>query len=419
MSVPTAIDAAALADLIERTRTFIREEVLPVEDASGGDIVAAGGDKLRVELQDKAKAAGIFAPHAPIEYGGLGLPITQHAPLFEEAGYSLFGPVALNIAAPDEGNTHMLDKLATPQQRAYYLAPLATGHVRSAFAMTEPSPGAGADPRALRTAAVREGDTWRITGDKHFITGADGADFFIIMARTSGEPGDPGGATMFLAPADSPGITVGRHIETLDRAMIGGHCEVRFEDLILGEDAVLGGVDAGFAGAQVRLGPARMTHVMRWLGAARRAHDIALNYVNNRSAFGSSLAELGMVHQLVADNEIDIAATRALLMTACAELELGGHAGTSTSIAKTFGSEAIGRIVDRSVQMCGGLGVSYDLPLARLSREVRPFRIYDGPSEVHRFSIAKRALGAARRAAAESGAGKATLVATAEPEMVR
>lgn len=393
------VDQPVLADLIERTRSFVRAEVLPVEDAASGDIAAAGGDELRKQLQAAARGAGVYAPHAPVEYGGLGLPISQQAPLFEEAGYSLFGPLALNIAAPDEGNTHLLDRLATGEQRERFLAPLARGDVRSAFAMTEPTPGAGSDPRALNTRARRDGDRWRITGSKHFITGADGAAFFIVMARTSGEPGDAGGATMFLVPADAEGITVGRHIETLDRSMIGGHCEVDFVDVTVDADVVLGEVDQGFVGAQIRLGPARMTHVMRWLGAARRAHDVALDYVNNRSGFGSPLAELGMVHQLVADNEIDIAATRALLMTACAELEAGGDAGTATSIAKTFGAEAIGRIVDRSVQMCGGLGVSGDLPLARLTREVRPFRIYDGPSEVHRFSIAKRALSAARRRA--------------------
>ncbi|AWK74639.1 acyl-CoA dehydrogenase [Rhodococcus oxybenzonivorans] len=396
--------APEVTALVEKTRAFTREVVLPVEDEHGGDITAAGGDTLRVELQKAAKEAGVFAPHAPVEYGGHGLNMTDRAPVFEEAGYSLFGPIALNIGAPDEGNVHMLAHIASAEQKEQFLAPLAHGDVRSAFAMTEPSPGAGSDPSALTTRAEKVPGGWKINGHKYFITGADGAGFFIIFARTSGQPGDRGGATMFLTPADVPGLKVGRHIDTLDRAMIGGHCEVFFDDLFIPDSGVLGEVDEGFAYAQVRLGPARMTHVMRWLGAARRGHDVAVAHVARREGFGGKLGDLGMVQKMVADNEIDIAATRALLTQACWELDQGGHASNATSIAKTYAAEAIFRIVDRSIQMCGGLGVSGDLPLARLSREVRPFRVYDGPSEVHRWAIAKRVIGAAKKAAREAGA---------------
>ncbi|SNS56791.1 acyl-CoA dehydrogenase family protein [Rhodococcoides kyotonense] len=385
--------------LIDKTRTFVRDEVLPIEDEFLGNIADAGGDDRRLSMQKAAKDAGVFAPHAPIEYGGAGLNMSDRAPLFEEGGYSLFGPVALNIGAPDEGNVHMLAHIASAAQKEQFLAPLATGDVRSAFAMTEPAPGAGSDPSALTTAAVKVDGGWKIDGHKWFITGADGAGFFIIMARTSGKPGDRGGATMFLAPADTEGIKVGRHIGTLDKAMIGGHCEVFFDNVFVPDENVLGAVDEGFAYAQVRLGPARMTHVMRWLGAARRGHDIAVAHVAQREGFGSKLGDLGMIQKMVADNEIDIAATRALLVQACFALDQGSHAGNETSIAKTFAAEAIFRIVDRGIQMCGGLGVSDDLPLARLSREVRPFRVYDGPSEVHRWAIAKRVVGAAKKAA--------------------
>ncbi|RZK93712.1 MAG: acyl-CoA dehydrogenase family protein [Rhodococcus sp. (in: high G+C Gram-positive bacteria)] len=390
--------------LVEKTRAFTRDMVLPLEDENHGDITAAGGDTLRVELQKAAKDAGVFAPHAPVEYGGHGLNMTDRAPVFEEAGYSLFGPVALNIAAPDEGNVHMLDHIASPEQKEQFLAPLAHGDMRSAFAMTEPSPGAGSDPTALTTRAEKVPGGWKINGHKYFITGADGTGFFIIFARTSGQPGDRGGATMFITPADVTGLTVGRHIDTLDKSMIGGHCEVFFDDLFVPDSGVLGEVDQGFRYVQVRLGPARMTHVMRWLGAARRGHDIAVAHVAEREAFGGTLGDLGMIQQMVADNEIDIAATRALLTQACWELDQGEHASNATSIAKTFAAEAIFRIVDRSIQMCGGLGVSGDLPLARLSREVRGFRIYDGASEVHRWAIAKRAIGAAKKAAREAAA---------------
>jgi alkylation response protein AidB-like acyl-CoA dehydrogenase len=387
--------------LVEQTEAFIKDVVLPVEDEHNGDVAMAGGDDVRRALQKATKAAGVFAPHAPIEYGGHGLNMSDRAPVFEAAGYSLFGPIALNIAAPDEGNVHLLAHVANPEQRQQFLEPLARGEVRSAFAMTEPAPGAGSDPSALTTRAERTDGGWRISGHKWFITGADGASFFIIFARTSGDPGQRGGATMFLSPADATGLRVGRHIDTPDKAMLGGHCEVFFEDLFVSDSAVLGEVDRGFEYAQVRLGPARMTHVMRWLGAARRGHDVAVAHVAARAGFGARIGDLGMVQKMVADNEIDIASTRALLTRACWELDQGGRASTATSIAKTHASEAIFRIVDRSTQMCGGLGVSEDLPLARLAREVRPFRIYDGPSEVHRWAIAKRVIGAAKRAAQE------------------
>lgn len=387
----------AVLDLEARTSHFVREHVLPVEDASGGDIERAGGDGLRRRLQALAREAGLLSPHAPVEYGGLGLGMVDRAPVFEAAGHSLFGPLALNVAAPDEGNAHLLAHVATTEQKEQFLRPLVSGEQRSAFAMTEPAPGAGSDPTALLTEARRAPGGWRITGRKWFITGADGAAFFIVMARTSGEPGSAHGATMFLTPADAAGLQVGRHIGTSDRSMVGGHCEVAFHELFVPDELVLGDVDRGFANAQVRLGPARMTHVMRWLGAARRGHEIALRHVAERQGFGSRLADLGMIQQLVADSEIDIAATRALLLRACWELDQGERAATATSIAKTFAAEAIGRVVDRAIQMCGGLGVSDDLPLARLAREVRPFRIYDGASEVHRWSIARRAVHAATR----------------------
>jgi len=381
-----------IAAIVAATKAFVRREVLPLDDEHDGDIERAGGDALRSRLQAMARAEGLLSPHGPVDCGGLGLGMAERAPVFEAAGWSLFGPMALNINAPDEGNVHLLDQVASDAQRARYLGPLVRGQARSAFAMTEPSPGAGADPTMLTTTAAKVDGGWLINGRKWFITGADGATFYIIMARTSGEPGEPGGATMFLAPSRAAGIEVVRHIDTVDRSMLGGHCEMRFTDVFVADDDVLGGVDEGFRYAQVRLGPARMTHVMRWLGAASRAHEVAVQYVAKRPAFGGRLADLGMMQQLIADNEIDLAATRALLLEACRELDGGSRASESTSIAKTFAAEALHRVVDRATQMCGGLGVSRDLPVARIAREIRPFRIYDGPSEVHRWSIARRAV---------------------------
>jgi acyl-CoA dehydrogenase len=384
--------SADIASLVAATSEFIGRVVLPIEDAHDGDVDAAGGEELRRTLQGKARDLGLLSPHGPVDCGGLGLGMVDRAPVFEAAGYGLFGPMALNINAPDEGNIHLLDHVATAAQRERYLKPLVAGRTRSAFAMTEPAPGAGADPSMLATRAAKVDGGWLVNGHKVFITGADGAGFYIVMARTSGEPGGVGGATMLLAPAEAPGLEVVRHIGTIDRSMLGGHCEMTFTDVFVPDEDVLGGVDEGFRYAQVRLGPARMTHVMRWSGAARRAHEVAVRHVAGREAFGGRLADLGMMQQMIADNEIDLAATRALLMEACRELDEGGRAAESTSIAKTFAAEALHRIADRAVQMCGGLGVSRDLPVARIAREIRPFRIYDGPSEVHRWSIAKRAV---------------------------
>ncbi|MEV3912995.1 acyl-CoA dehydrogenase family protein [Streptomyces canus] len=384
-----------VAAVARRTTAFVQDVVIPEERACDGNI-HAGPEPLRRRLQQAARDAGVFAPHVGTEWGGLGLDLCGQAVVFEAAGYSLLGPLALNCAAPDEGNSHLLEVVATDEQKERYLRPLAAGEVRSCFAMTEPAPGAGSDPRALATIATRVDGGWRIDGRKWFISGADGAAFAICMARTSGGPGDAGGATMFLVDADNPGMKIVRNIDTLDQGLFGGHSEIVFEGCEVADSAVLGEVDQGFTYAQVRLGPARMTHCMRWLGVARRAQDIALERATERAAFGKPLAELGMVQQLLADSEIDIATSRAVLWRACWELDQGRSAAQHTSIAKTFVSEAVNRVVDRSVQVCGALGISGDAPLSRLYREVRPFRIYDGPSETHRWAIAKRAVRAAR-----------------------
>ena len=390
-----------VAEIARRTAEVVRDVALPEELACGGS-VHDGPEPLRRRLQDAARRAGVFAPHVARRWGGLGLDLRGQAVVFEEAGYSLLGPLALNCAAPDEGNMHLLQQVATADQQERYLRPLAAGEIRSCFAMTEPAPGAGSDPRALATTATRVPGGWRLDGRKWFISGADGAGFAICMARTSGAPGDPGGATMFLVDAGNPGMRLVRNIETLDEGLFGGHSEVVFDGCEVADARVLGEVDKGFEHAQVRLGPARLTHCMRWLGAARRARDIALRHAADRSAFGRPLAELGMVQQMLADSEIDIEASRALLWRACWELDQGRPAAQPTSIAKTFVAEAVNRVVDRAVQVCGALGISGDLPLGRLLREVRAFRIYDGPSETHRWAIARRAVRAARDRATTS-----------------
>ncbi|WP_217576744.1 acyl-CoA dehydrogenase family protein [Streptomyces sp. GbtcB7] len=382
-----------VAELRDRTAAFVRETVLLAELRM---LQGAGSpdDVLRRELQQAARAAGVFAPTVSTSLGGLGLDVRGQSVVLEEAGYSLLGPLALHCAAPDEGNMHLLEKVATEAQRERFLKPLAAGDVRSCFAMTEPSPGAGSDPSQLVTTARRTDGGWVIDGRKWFITGADGAAFAIVMARTSGTGGADGvlEATMFLVPVDTPGFRLVRHVPTLDTGFTGGHGEIELSGCTVGDDAVLGEVGKGFAYAQVRLAPARLTHCMRWLGLARRAHDIALEYAGSRTAFGSRLGDLGMVQQHIADNEIDLAASRALIREAAWVLDSGRSGKHETSVTKTFVAEAVGRVVDRAIQVCGALGISGDLPLGAYLREVRAYRISEGPSEVHRWSIARRVL---------------------------
>ena len=377
-----------IAELAERTRSFIAEKVIPFE--SDPRWTGHGPtEELRKELTDLGRVSGLFAPHAPKEFGGLGLGHLERAFVFEEAGYSLLGPTALHCGAPDEGNTHLLDVAANPTQREQFLAPLARG-ARSCFAMTEPD-GAGADPSLLATTARVDGNGYVINGRKWFITGAKGADFVIIMARIEGGSAD-GGAAMFIVPSDREGILLEKQMDTLDSSFAGGHWEMRFENLRVDQEDILGQPGGGFRQAQVRLAPARLTHCMRWLGSARRAHETALDYANRREVFGQKLGKHEGVGFMLADNEMDIRTARLSLMQAAWLLDQGDHAAEESSMAKVQCSEAIWRIVDNAVQILGGAGTSAHLPVERIFREVRGFRIYDGPSEVHRWSLARKAL---------------------------
>lgn len=252
---------ADLTEFAERVRAFVREEVVPYE-ADGRWSAHGPNDDLRRELNGLAKRAGVFAPHVPEEFGGRGLSHVGRAVVFEAAGYSMLGPVALHCAAPDEGNIHLLDVVASPAQRERFLKPLATGEVRSSFCMTEPPPGAGSDPSQLSTTARRDGDHYVIDGDKWLITGAEGAAFAIVMAKITGGEHE-GRATMFLTDMDAPGIHIGRMLDTLDSSFVGGHAVMRFEDLRVHESDILGEVGEGYRYAQVRLAPARLTHCMR------------------------------------------------------------------------------------------------------------------------------------------------------------
>ncbi len=380
-----------VAELAERTRRFVRERILPYEN-DPRQTAHGPSPELRCELLALGRAAGLLSPHVGREWGGLGLDHRAQAVVFEEAGYSPLGPVALNCFAPDEGNMQLLERVAETTQKERWLRPLAAGTIRSCFMMTEPAPGAGSDPGMLQTTARRDGEDFVIDGRKWLITGAVGAELAIIMARNKGDPAGPAGATMFLAPMPAPGIVVERVLDTLDRFMAGGHAVIRLDRLRLHQSQVLGRVGEGFRYAQVRLAPARLTHCMRWLGAARRAHEVATEHARRRTAFGKPLGEHEGVGFMLADNEMDLHTSRLVVWHTAWLLDQGHGARHQSSMAKVIASEAIWRVVDRSVQILGGLGITEDTIVARLFREIRPFRIYDGPSEVHRWSIARRVL---------------------------
>jgi acyl-CoA dehydrogenase len=375
-----------IVDLQLRARRFIAEQVIPLERdprcTPHGPTL-----ELREELVAMARAAGLLTPHGPREFGGLGLSHIAKAVVFEEAGYSTLGPTAMNVHAPDEGNIHLMEAVASVEQKNRWLKPQVEGRSRSCFAMTEPAPGAGADPSMLMTTAVKEGNDYLINGTKWFITGAEGASYVIIMARM-----EDGSATMFLSDMDREGIRVERQMDSMDSCFVGGHCVMKFENLRIPASDVLGEVGKGFRYAQVRLAPARLTHCMRWLGQARRAHDVALAYARTRQAFGKALGEHEGVGFMLADNDMDLQTARLHIWHTAWMLDQGHKCNFESSRAKVISSEALWRTVDRSVQILGGQGVTGETIVMRIFMDMRAFRIYDGPSEVHRWSMARKLL---------------------------
>jgi acyl-CoA dehydrogenase len=383
MSLLDTTQITAARERASDIRKFIETELISLErDPRNG---AHGPDpRLVKEIRELARKQGLMTPH----YDNDCNPVSHRAAaiLLRAAGWSLLGPVAMNVMAPDEGNMNLIAKVGRADQRDRFLGPLIEGRIRSAFLMTEPSweDGAGSDPSMLQTVARRDSEGWLIHGRKAFITGIDGAEAAIIMCRTDG------GATMFLVELPDEAIRIERIIDTIDRSMPGGHAVVAIEGLRVRPEHVLGEVDAGFQYAQVRLAPARLTHCMRWLGACDRAHAVAVDYACQRQAFGKPLIEHEGVGFQLADNVIDLKNCE-LMIDWCASILDDGKSGTlESSMTKVFVSEALFRVADRCVQVMGGLGVSSDTIVERVFRETRAFRIYDGPTEVHRWSIAKR-----------------------------
>ena len=380
--------SAPVRELQETTRRFIADKVIPLESDSRQS--SHGPDEaLRHELISRARDAGLLTPHASLAMGGMGLSHVAKALVFEEAGYSWLGPTALNIHAPDEGNIHLMEEVATSRQKERWLRPQVEGRTRSCFAMTEPG-GAGADPSMLTTTATRDGDDYVINGTKWFITGADGADYVIVMARM-----EDGSATMFLTDMDRRGVVLERNMEAMDRCFTGGHGVLRFDSVRVPAEDVLGEPGKGFRYAQVRLAPARLTHCMRWLGQARRAHELAVAYAARRRAFGKTLAEHEGVGFMLADNDMDLHTARLHIWHTAWLLDQGEQCNFESSRAKVVCSEALWRVVDRCVQILGGQGVTAEAAVMRIFTDMRAFRIYDGPSEVHRWSMARKIVKAA------------------------
>lgn len=381
-----------------KVRTFIDDHIVPYErDPRIGP--HGPTEELRFELNALARNAGLISPHAPLQYGGLGLNHLSMAVIFEAAGWSTLGPVALNIQAPDEGNVNLLNLVGTTEQKERWLPEIVSGEMRTVFSMTETATGgAGSDPSLLNTTAQRDGDRFIITGRKYMITGFPGAGLNIIMANARDEDGNDLGATMFLSDMGADGCKLVRMLDTLDSNSPGGHAEVEFEGLKVPAENVLGAVGEGFRYAQVRLGPARLTHCMRWLGAAVRCHAIAADHARNRKSFGKVLGEHQGVGFMLADNEMDLHLARLAIWHAAWLLDNGDKARNETSMVKVFCSEALGRVVDRCVQILGSIGITTDTVVERVYRDIRPFRIYDGPSEVHRHALARRVLASSGRA---------------------
>ena len=346
-------------------------------------------DDLVDELRERARAAGVLTPH--ILADGTHLHHAEVAGILRAAGLHPLGPLAVNVAAPDEGNMFLLGKVATAEQRSRFLDPMVAGRARSAFFMTEPAVdgGAGSDPAMMQTVARLDGNHWVIDGRKAFITGAKGARVGIVMAKT--DPGDGRmAATMFLVDLPDPAIRIERVLDTIDSSMPGGHSIVVIDSLRVAADQILGAPHEGFAYAQVRLAPARLTHCMRWLGACTRAHEIATAYAVKRQAFGKPLIDHEGVGFMLADNLIDLKQAELMIDWCAAVLDTGAAGTAESSMTKVAVSDALFRIADRCVQVMGGTGVSGDTIVEQVFREIRAFRIYDGPTEVHKWSLAKK-----------------------------
>ncbi len=382
-TLPQEID-----DYRQRYRAFVAERLLPLEqDPDAYD----DHENIRLDvlerLRAEARAAGLWAPQMPRERGGQGLPVVGMTACYEEMNYSIFGPVTFNCAAPDDGNMIALNKIGTEEQKARWLQPIVDGKVRSSIVMTEPAPGAGSDPAMMLTTAERKGDKWIVRGRKWFITGAGVAQHFLLIAKTSGDKRK--GLTAFLFDRDQPGWRIVRRIPVMGPEEHGGHCEMEFDGLEIPDENRLMNVGDGLKVTQIRLGTARLTHCMRWLGLARRSMDIAADYVSQREALGSRLAGRESVQWLLGEAAMQIEIGRLLVMRAAARLDRGEFARKEISMAKIAVADVLHKAVDTAIQLNGARGYSKDTILEWIYRYARQARLVDGASEVHRMVLAR------------------------------
>ncbi|MGE8142106.1 acyl-CoA dehydrogenase family protein [Novosphingobium sp. NPDC080210] len=367
-----------------RVEAFVRDVVIPYETDPRRDNHGAPLDDLVMEMREKARAAGVLTPHVLPDGGHLTQLETAY--VLQKSGLSPLGPLAVNTMAPDEGNMYLLGKVGSPEIKERFLKPLVEGRARSAFFMTEPAleGGAGSDPSMMQTTCKLDGNHWVINGRKAFITGAEGAKVGIVMAKADE------GACMFLVDLPNPAIRIEHVPNTIDNSMPGGHATVVIDNLRVPADQMLGEAGEGFKYAQIRLSPARLSHCMRWHGCCQRAHEIATDYANRRHAFGKALIDHEGVGFMLAENLIDLKQAELMIQWCAQVLDTGSLGTAESSMAKVAVSEALMRIADRCVQVMGGRGVTDHTIVEQVFREVRAFRIYDGPTEVHKWSLAKK-----------------------------
>ncbi|MBP6020011.1 MAG: acyl-CoA dehydrogenase family protein [Burkholderiaceae bacterium] len=383
--------SSTAADYRKRIKSFVDSELIPLEkDPASYDEHENVNEALLQILRDKAKQQGLWCLQMPRERGGQGLKVAEMAACYEEMNRSIFGPVVFNSSAPDDGNMMVLNKVGTPAQKDRWLQPIIDGTVRSSFAMTEPAPGCGSDPSMMQTRAERQGNEWVIHGTKHFITGAGVASHFILIARTSDDTRK--GLTAFMFHKDDPGWEIVRRIPIMGPEEHGGHCELRFNGLRIPDENRLMEVGDGLKLTQIRLGTARLTHCMRWLGLSKRALEIASEYVSRRESFGVKLADREGVQWLLGEAAMDIQIGRLLTMHAAWTLDQGDFARKEVSMAKVVVSETLHKAVDTAIQLCGARGYSKDTPLEWMYRYARQARLVDGSSEVHKMVLSKALL---------------------------
>lgn len=383
-------DSERAREVADRAAALMEEVVLPVERERAGGMAVSSGTVA--ELREAAREYDVYAPQIPREYGGMGLSFRDSLPTFEEAGRSLLGQVAMRVDAPDEGNMHLLELAGDEIQTETYLEPLVAGDIKSGFSMTEPMQGAGSDPKMIQTTARKDGDEWLVDGHKWWTTQGVEADVLIVLARTDEDAHPYEGCSLFLVPSDADGVEIVRDVPHMGGGNRGAsHAEIRYENVRVPEEHLLGELNQGFVHAQERLGPARLTHCMRYSGMAQRSLDIAKAYLSERQGFGSALAEKQSLRHRIADAETQLHVARTALRDAADRIAAGDEARIPVSMCKVFTASVTQDAVDLAVQSCGANGIGKDLPLSDFYESVRQFRIVDGADEVHRRVIARAA----------------------------